>query len=98
MYAQDVERPFESIESAYEYLSVLAATVLEAMVDLKRDQDQAGLEGARRRAEAIGLAMYKLKVLNSSICKSRRTLNDLRILRRLILNERASVESLMGAL
>lgn len=98
MYTEDVERPFESIESAYEYLSVLATTVLEAMGDLKRDQDVAARDGAHRRAEAIGLAMYKLKMLNCSICKSRRMLNDLRILRRLILNERASVESLMAAL
>jgi hypothetical protein len=96
--SQDVERPFESIESAHEYLSVLATTVLEAMGDLKRDQDKAAREGAQRKAEAIGLAIYKLKLLNCSVCKSRRMLNDLRILRRLILNERASVESLMATL
>jgi hypothetical protein len=98
MYAEEIERPFESIESAHEYMDVLATTILEAMGELRRDQDLAMHEGAQRKAEAIGLAIYKLKTLGSYVYKSRRTLNDLRILRRLVLNERASVESLMAVL
>ena len=79
-------------------MNVLAVTVLEAMGELKRDQERALRDGEERKAQAIGLALYKLKMLGAYVYKSRRMLNDLRILRRLILNERASVESLMAAL
>jgi hypothetical protein len=96
--AEEIEGPFDSIESAQEYMNVLAATVLETMGELRRDQDVALREGEPRKALAIGLAIYKLKMLGCYVHKSRRTLNDLRMLRRLILNERLSVESLIGTL
>lgn len=98
MSAEEIEGPFDSIESAQEYMNVLASTVLETMGDLRRDQDVALRGGEQRKAQAIGLAIYKLKVLGCYVHKSRRTLNDLRMLRRLILNERLSVESLIGTL
>jgi hypothetical protein len=96
--AEEIEKPFDSIESAQEYMNVLALTVLETMGELRQDQDVARQVGEERKAQAIGLAIYKLKVLGCYVHKSRRTLNDLRMLRRLILNERASVESLIGTL
>jgi len=98
MYAQDIEQPFETIESAQEFLNLLADTALEAMSDLKRDHDLALRNGAERRARAIELAMYKLKTFGCYVHKSRRMLNDLRILRRLILNERLSIESVIATL
>ncbi len=79
-------------------MNVLASTVLETMGELRRDQDVALREGEQRKAQAIGLAIYKLKTLGCYVHKSRRTLNDLRMLRRLILNERLSVETLIGTL
>jgi hypothetical protein len=90
-------QPFDSIESAQEYMNLLAAAALEAMNDLKRDRDVAARQGIERRVRAIDLAMFKLKMLNCHVHKSRRMLNDLRILRRLILNERLSVEAAMAA-
>jgi len=96
MYAQDIEQPFESIESAHEFMNLLADTALEAMNDLKRDRDSALRDGAERRARAIELAVFKLKMLGCYVHKSRRMLNDLRILRRLILNERLSVENVIA--
>ncbi|HUB34820.1 MAG TPA: hypothetical protein VMA31_17420 [Bryobacteraceae bacterium] len=98
MFTEEIERPFDSIESAQEYMNVLATTVLETMGELRQDQEVARQEGEERKALAIGLAIYKLKMLGCYVHKSRRTLNDLRMLRRLILNERASVESLIGTL
>jgi len=98
MYPEDVERPFDSIESAHEYMNLLAATALETINDLKRDRDRAIRDDEVRRAQAIELAMYKLKMLGCYVYKSRRMLNDLRIIRRLILNERASVESVIAAM
>ena len=98
MSAEEIERPFDSIESAQEYMNILASTVLEAMGELKRDHDVALCEGEARRAQAIDLAVFKLKMLGCYVHKSRRMLNDLRILRRLILNERETVQSLMAAM
>lgn len=95
---EEIERPFESIESAHEYMDILAATALEALAELKRDRDQALRDGDQRRAKALELAMFKLKMLGCHVFKSRRMLNDLRILRRLILNERSSVESAIATM
>ena len=91
MIAQEIEQPFESIESAHDYMNILASTILEVMGELKRDRDQALRDGETRRAQAVDLAIFKLKMLSCYVFKSRRALNDLRILRRLILNERLTV-------
>lgn len=98
MVADEIERPFESIESAHDYMNILAATALEALSELKHDREQALRDGDLRRAQAIDLAMFKLKMLGCHVYKSRRMLNDLRILRRLILNERLSVESIIATM
>ena len=98
MTPQETEQPFDSIESAQDYLSVLAATILDEMKDLKRDHELALRDGLERRAQAIDLAIFKLKTLGCYIHKSRRTLNDLRMLRRLILNERLTVENVLASM
>jgi len=98
VFSEEIEHPFESIESAHEYMDILAATVLEATAELKRDRDQALRDGDQRRAQAIELAIFKLKMLGCHVLKSRRMLNDLRILRRLILNERLSFESVIATM
>jgi hypothetical protein len=90
MYADEIEQPFDSIESAHDFMNILADTILEAMKDLHRDQELAVRDGQQRRVDAIQLAMFKLKTLNCHVHKSRITLNDLRTIRRLILNERAT--------
>lgn len=96
--ADVIERPFDSIESAHQYMDILADTALEAMKDLKDDRDEALRGGDLRTAQAMDLAIFKLKTLSCHIYKSRRTLNDLRTLRRLILNERVSVESIIATM
>ena len=93
MSVEEIERPFDSIESAHEYMDVLATTTLEVLCELTSDRDIALRDGEQRRAQAIDLAIFKLKMLDCYVHKSRRMLNDLRILRRLILNERASTQS-----
>jgi len=98
MFGEEIERPFESIESAHDYMNILATTVLEVMGELHRDREVALRNGELRRAQAIDLAIYKLKMLSCYVFKSRRALNDLRILRRLILNERLSAENVMATL
>jgi hypothetical protein len=97
MTADGMEQCFDSIESVQDFMRVLAETVLEATKDLDRDHRAAVKDGEERRAQAIDLALYKLKMLNCYVHKSRRTLNDLRSLRRLILNERQPLEHAMAA-
>lgn len=97
MPGDEAEKPFESIESAHEYMSMLATTALEVIRDLQSDREAALRAGDKRRAQAIDLAIFKLKMLGCHVYKSRRMLNDLRTLRRLILSERSSAESVMAA-
>ena len=98
MFADETDQPFDSIESAYEYMNVLAATILEVTLELNRDHGRALQEGRDRRAQGIDLAMFKLKMLGCYVHKSRRMLNDLRILRRLISNEKLSVENVIATM
>ena len=97
MSNSELEQPFDSIESAYDFMNVLAETILEAMKDLHVDHAHALREGEARTAQAIELALFKAKVLNSYVHKSRRALNDLRTIRRLILNERMKPEAVAAS-
>lgn len=76
--------PFESIESTQEFMELLLGAVEDATQEV-----QADLEGAEeRRREALLLVYHKLHTLSTHIVTSRRILNDLRTLRRLLLDER----------
>lgn len=90
MPGDESEGPFDSIESAHEFVGVLAQMVLDAMKDLNTERQDAVRNSEKRRTEAIDIAQYKLKMLCCHLHKSRRILNDLRTLRRLILNERSA--------
>lgn len=82
--------PFESIEGAYEYVSLLADAALEARHDIAQERAAARSDGAGRREQALQLAAYKLAQLGVHLNSSRRLLNDLRTLRRLLSGERES--------
>ena len=89
------EAPFESIESAHEYVALLAQQVEEARQGLASDI-AAGRHGSRR-IDAFRLVEYKLHQLEEQLARSQRILNDLRTLRRLLLAERESHPSLDDA-
>jgi hypothetical protein len=83
------ETPFDNIESALEYVNYLLAATQEAHTQIETEIDRAtDIKPARRRKEALQLVSYKLASLATHIAKSRRILNDLRTLRRLLLDER----------
>ncbi|MCG6925212.1 MAG: hypothetical protein LJF30_07880 [Acidobacteria bacterium] len=83
------ETPFDSIEGALEYVSLLVESVEEAREDIAAELVEARAEpDARRRADALQLVAYKLERLAEHARSSRRLLNDLRTLRRLLLDER----------
>lgn len=78
------ENPFGTIESAQEYMRLLADAVLEARQDV---ESQIGTNVARvpsRQVDALQIVLYNLTKLDSHIQVSRRVLNDLRTLRRLM--------------
>jgi hypothetical protein len=67
---------------------MLAEALNEARRDVEAEIATAEKEGADRRKQALLLVSYNLAKLNLHITTSRRILNDLRTLRRLLLAER----------
>lgn len=79
------EIPFDSIESAQEYLRLLSQVVLEAEQAVQNDLNAGG---DAKRLEALRLVLYNLEKLSQRLKASSRILNDLRTLRRLLFQER----------
>jgi hypothetical protein len=88
------ETPFDSIEGAQEYVALLAEALEEAAAAIEQDTGATdGTAGAERRLQALRLVSYKLSQLRVHLTASRRLLNDLRTLRRLLLGERDAAVS-----
>lgn len=83
-----LEDPFASIEDAREYLTLLAQTVFETKLEIEADVARESNGDFPRRTEALKLALYTLTRLEFHMLRSRRILNDLRTLRRLLFEER----------
>jgi hypothetical protein len=83
------ETPFDNIESSREYVSLLAEAVEVAIAEVEADIALAGADGAARRKEALQLVLFNMNKLQGHMTSSRRILNDLRTLRRLLLEERS---------
>lgn len=86
------ETPFDSIEGSHEYVAMLAESIEEARRDVEAETASAERDRADRRKAALLLVSYNLAKLNLHITTSRRILNDLRSLRRLLLAERGLPE------
>src|ERR1035438_9408330 len=82
------ETPFDNIEGSHEYVALLAESLDEARRDVEAEIAAAERERADRRKEALLLVSYNLAKLHLHITTSRRIMNDLRSLRRLLLAER----------
>jgi hypothetical protein len=82
--------PFDSIESAHDFVSLFADSVADAKRDIETDIQRESKANAPRRLDALRLAAYNLERLEEHLNKSRRILNDLRSLRRLLFEERTS--------
>ena len=82
------ETPFDNIESALEYVNHLLEAAREAREQIGKEVLRAAHPRLARRKQALQLVHYKLDKLSSHIAASRRILNDLRTLRRLLLQER----------
>jgi hypothetical protein len=87
--SRNSETPFDNIESSHEYVRLLAEAIALALSEVEADIAFAGADIAERRKEALQLVAFKLNKLSSHMTASRRILNDLRSLRRLLLEERS---------
>jgi len=81
------ETPFENIEGALEYVGYLLEASREAQKQIETEIAGAGSPHLARKKQALLLVKYKLATLELHLVKSNRLLNDLRKLRRLILED-----------
>lgn len=86
--------PFESIESAHDFLGLLCDAVVEAKQAIDASLQAESNADAPRRMDALRLALYNLEKLEFHFHKSVRILNDLRSLRRLLFEERTGAKAL----
>lgn len=79
---------FDSVESAHEYVQLLAEVVGHAKEEVSEDVDREANSDLPRRMETLRLLLYNLEKLEQHLKKSSRILNDVRSLRRLLFEER----------
>ena len=79
---------FGSIESAQEFVLLLARTVADAKREIRNDLRRERVRGDSRRFDALKIAEYNVERLQFHVHRTSRILNDLRTLRRLLLQER----------
>ncbi|MDT8071161.1 MAG: hypothetical protein ROO76_23645 [Terriglobia bacterium] len=84
---QRCEDAFSSIEGAQEFLALLAEAIAETRRDVDADIQDHGTNGSRR-IDVLKIASYDLEALEHHIYRSKRLLNDLRMVRRLLMQER----------
>lgn len=91
------EQPFDSIESAYDFFRILSEAVAEAKRDVEGDIQRESSSESSRRLDALRIAFYSVEKLELHIKQSRRILNDLRSLRRLLFEERTASKAAMAS-
>lgn len=79
--ATEAIRPFDSLESALEFMVLLEEVIGEASMELRSMLETPN--GVRCRM-GLDLAVYKLQKLSASVQGSRRLLNDLLMIRRVL--------------
>lgn len=80
--------PFDTIESTQEFLQLFDEAVADTLADVARDLADAEAQKDDRKLVALRLVTWKLEKLDLHLSRSRRLLNDLRTLRRLLFRER----------
>jgi hypothetical protein len=81
------DTPFESLESAHRYISLLREAVTEAQGAIQDDIRAAADGNQARHLEALRLVDHKLAQLGVQLRASGRILNDLRMLHRVLVGE-----------
>jgi hypothetical protein len=78
------EHPFQTIESAHQFMVVLENVIADTQGELQTMLDAANNASDERRTEALRLALFKISQLETHTHKSRRILNDLGLIRSLL--------------
>jgi hypothetical protein len=82
-------RPFDTLESAHEFVDLLRGAADEEFAQILEEIAVAqATPGAGRRVDALRLVNYKLNGLRQHLLASQIALNDLRMLRRLLVAEK----------
>ena len=81
------DTPFDSVESAQHYVLLLIETTDEAREQIQEDIQAADAGGQERQLEALRLVDHKLHQLGVHLRATGRILNDLRMLRRVLLGQ-----------
>ncbi len=81
------ETPFDSVESAQHYVMLLIEETDEARKEIKEDIKAAAASDHARQLEALRLVDHKLHQLGVHLHAASRILNDLRMLRRVLLGQ-----------
>jgi hypothetical protein len=82
------ETPFDNIESAQQFVELLIEAIEESRRDVGADIARAESNRLERQMQALQLVSNNLVKLSQHMTTSLRILNDLRTLRRLLLEER----------
>ncbi|MGD0215750.1 MAG: hypothetical protein ABSB87_21210 [Terriglobales bacterium] len=83
-----LQTPFDTVENAHQYVRLLAEAIAEAKSEIAADLGAAAQNKPDRRVQALQIVQFKLDNLEKHLQTSSRLLNDLRTLRRLLLDER----------
>ena len=83
-----LQTPFDTVENAHQYVRLLVEAIAEAKNEIAADLGAAAQAKSERRVEALRVVQFKLDKLEQHLKTSSRLLNDLRTLRRLLLDER----------
>ena len=83
-----VENQFGSLESAHNFIGLLAENIAETKQGLEADVEREAADS--RRLDALRIALYNLEKLELHVNRTSRILNDLRTLRRLLFEERST--------
>jgi hypothetical protein len=83
-----LQTPFDSVENAQQYVHLLVEAIAEAKSEIEADLVAAVAARSQRRVQALQIVQFKLGKLEKHLQTSSRLLNDLRTLRRLLLDER----------
>ena len=75
------EKQFHSIESAHEFMLVLENVIADTQSELEALLNDTNSASDERRREALRLALFKISQLETHTRKSRRILNDLGLIR-----------------
>lgn len=88
------ETPFDSIESAEQFVELLIEAIKESRRDVDAEIALAETKRSGRSKKALQLVSGNLAKLSQHMTTSRRILNHLKTLRRLLLQERQLDENL----